>query len=253
MNLAPQKKPALPPTFIRRADEGPFQLVEPGKYVRDLGAAEVYGDEYKALVIRIDPEGGHKENLHRHAEGFSLAYVLKGWLEVEFKEIGVPHLGPGSVIPAFNGPTHRELACGDELELLLLTTPKNMKGDGDEKVVVQRARESDYTSGYRDDFVFRDFGLRELSGDRITARAIKAVPGIRARDQWHIHDVQFQMLYVAEGWIELDFDDVGRIRLEKGATLYPAPRVRHMEVAHSDDMLLIEIATRGDYVTEAVA
>ncbi len=62
------------------------------------------------------------EELHRHDEGFSLAYVLKGWLDVEFEQIGVQHLGLGTVVPAFNGPVHRELTCGDGLELLLLVT-----------------------------------------------------------------------------------------------------------------------------------
>ena len=96
-------------TYVRHANEGAFEPVEPGIFVRDLGIGDLTAGELTAQVVRIEPEGAYVENLHRHDEGFSLAYVLKGWLDVEFEEIGVQHLGPGTVIPAFNGPMHREL------------------------------------------------------------------------------------------------------------------------------------------------
>ena len=89
-------------TFIRHATEGTFQSVAPGIFVRDLGIGDINGGEYAAQVIRLEPEGARVEHLHRHDEGFSLAYVLHGWLDVEFEQIGVHHLEPGAVIPAFN-------------------------------------------------------------------------------------------------------------------------------------------------------
>jgi quercetin dioxygenase-like cupin family protein len=104
-------------TYVRHASEGEFQLATPGTFVRDLGVGDLTGGELTAQVVRIEPEGAYIEELHRHDEGFSLAYVLKGWLDVEFEEIGVQHLGPGTVIPAYNGPRHHELACGDGFEL----------------------------------------------------------------------------------------------------------------------------------------
>jgi len=93
--------------------EGAFQPATPGIFVRDLGVGDLTGGELTAQVVRIEPEGAYVEELHRHDEGFSLAYVLQGWLDVEFEEIGIQHLGLGTVIPAFNGPRHHELACGD--------------------------------------------------------------------------------------------------------------------------------------------
>ena len=74
------------PTFIRHGDEGGFVPVEPGISVRDLGIGEATGGDYTFQIVRIEPEGAYVENLHRHEEGFSLAYVLKGWLDVEFAD-----------------------------------------------------------------------------------------------------------------------------------------------------------------------
>src|SRR5262249_51199661 len=99
-----RRNPLILHTYVRHANEGEFQLATPGTFVRDLGVGDLTGGELTAQVVRIEPEGAYIEELHRHDEGFSLAYVLKGWLDVEFEEIGVQHLGPGTVIPAYNGP-----------------------------------------------------------------------------------------------------------------------------------------------------
>src|SRR5262249_39614869 len=134
----------MPTTHVRHATESKFELVAPGTFVRDLGVGALTNGELTAQVVHLEPEAARVEKLHRHEEGFSLAYVLKGWLDVEFKEIGVHHLGPGTVIPAFNGPMHRELDCGDDFELLLLVTKKSVSGDGRQGIVVQQERDAPY-------------------------------------------------------------------------------------------------------------
>ena len=242
----------MPRTYVTHAKDGTFQQVAPGIFVRDLGIGDITGGEFTAQVIRIEPEGAHVEALHRHEEGFSLAYVLKGWLDVEFEEIGIQHLGPGTVIPAFNGPVHRELDCGDGLELLLLVTRKRMSDDGRQRIIVQQERDAEYKAGLRDYFTYRDFGLKELTGGRMVAHAIKVLPGRHPHGQWHMHDLQFQFVYVADGWVEFEYEDIGRVRLEKGSAVYQPPRIRHAEVAHSDDVLILEVVTLGEFETKTV-
>ncbi|HSD09831.1 MAG TPA: hypothetical protein VLF14_02535 [Candidatus Binatia bacterium] len=235
----------MPRTYVRHANEGEFQPVSPGNFVRDLGIGELTGGELTALVVRIDPEGAYVENLHRHDEGFSLAYVLKGWLDVEFQQIGVQHLGPRTVIPAYNGPMHHELACGDGFELLLLVTRKSMSGDDREHIVVEQERDAEYGPGPTDSFLVRDFGLKEPTGGRMVAHAIKARPGGHPNGQWRTHDDRFRFVYVADGWVELEYEDIGTVRLEKGAMAYQPPMIRRTELAHSDDMVLVEVVTPG--------
>jgi len=242
----------MPRTHVSHASEEAFQQVAPGISVRDLGIGDVTGGEFTAQVIRIEPEGAHVEALHQHEEGFSLAYVLKGWLDVEFEEIGVQHLGPGTVIPAFNGPVHRELDCGGELELLLLVTQKRMRDEDRHRIFVQQERDAEYKPGLRDYFVYRDFGLEELTGGRMVAHAIKVLPGKHPHGQWHTHDLGFQFVYVADGWVEFDYEDIGKVRLEKGSAVYQPPKIRHAEVAHSDDVLILEVVTPGEFETKTV-
>ena len=177
-------------TYVLHGNEGAFQPATPGIFVRDLGVGDLTGGELTAQVVRIEPEGAYVEELHRHDEGFSLAYVLQGWLDVEFEEIGIQHLGLGTVIPAFNGPRHHELACGDGFELLLLVTRKSMTGDDKQRIVVQQERDAPYGAGLRDYFQYRNFGLSGLADGRMVAQAIKVLPGVRPRRQWHVRIAQ---------------------------------------------------------------
>src|SRR5436190_3612503 len=82
-------------TYVRHANEGEFQLATPGTFVRDLGVGDITDGELAAQVVRIEREGAYIEELHRHDDGFSLAYVLKGWLDGIRGDRG-QHLGPGA-------------------------------------------------------------------------------------------------------------------------------------------------------------
>lgn len=229
-------------TLIRHGNEGQFEPVEPGIAIRSLDIGENPGG-YTLQVVRIEPEGAYVELLHRHDEGFSLAYVLKGWLDVEFQEIGVQHLGVGTVVPALNGPTHHELDAGGGFELLLLITQQNLKDDDDEKIVLQREGDVEYRTASSGDLVYRDFGLGELTSGRILARSLKAGPGGAAQGDWGVMDAQFQFVYVAEGWLDAALQDGGTVRLEKGSVAVQVPDVGRRVMAHSDDLVLIEVVT----------
>ena len=237
----------MPRTYVRHASEGKFEPVSPGIFVRDLGIGDITVGELTAQIVHLEPEGAHVEELHRHDEGFSLAYVLKGWLDVEFEEIGVQHLGLGTVIPAFNGPRHHELACGDGFELLLLVTRKSMTGDEKQRIIVQQERDAPYGAGLRDCFQYRDFGLSALTDGRMVAQAIKVPPGGRPRRQWHAPDPRFRFVYVADGWAEFEYEDIGTVRLEKNAMAYQPPMVRYAEVACSNDAVIVEVVTTPDF------
>jgi quercetin dioxygenase-like cupin family protein len=234
-------------TYVRHANEGEFQLATPGTFVRDLGVGDITDGELTAQVVRIEPEGAYVEELHRHDEGFSLAYVLKGWLDVEFEEIGVQHLGPGTVIPAYNGPRHHELACGDGFELLLLVTRKSMSGDDRQRIIVQQERDAPYKAGFRDNFLCRDFGLMPLTGGRMVAHSIKALPGQGPHRRWHAGTPDFRFVYLANGWAEFEYEDIGAVRLEKDSMVYHPPMIPYVEVACSDDVVIVEVVTPPEF------
>src|SRR5262249_46075955 len=144
---------------------------------------------------------------------------------------------------------HRELTCGDGFELLLLVTQKSMSGDDAQRIVVQQERDAGYKAGLGDYFLYRDFGLKELTGGRMVAHAIKVLPGKHPHGQWHTDNLYFQLVYVADGWVQFEYEDIGTVRLEKGSMVYRPPMIRHAEVAHSDDLVIVEVVTPGEFET----
>ncbi|KAI9028798.1 hypothetical protein DFJ74DRAFT_501106 [Hyaloraphidium curvatum] len=236
--LPPQIQPASAAPY-RLPTFNAYELSEPGITVRDLASPD---PSYSLQLVRIEGEGAVKELLHKHDEGFSLAYVLSGWLRVEFQEIGTHDLTTGTVVPAFNGPTHRERAAGDGLELLLLVTPKNLRGSEGEKIVLQFAKDAPYGAGPGFDVEVRDFALDNLTGGRMSARAVRATKAAGSEaGQWLAPRSSFQAVYVAEGWLAVRDGKGGEVRLGKGAAYYPAGDKGEGIAGHSGDLLAVQI------------
>ena len=55
-----------------------------------------------------------------------------------------------------------------------------------------------------------------------------------------------------KGWIEFEYEGQGIVRLEAGSSVYQPPEIRHREIAHSDDVEMLEIVMPGDFGTEEV-
>lgn len=115
--------------------------------------------------------------------------------------------------------------------------------------LVKHADHADFDAGLRAFFAYRDLGIAKASGGRIGAHVIRAVPGEGAKPEWHTHTLDFQMVYVLRGWVEFEYEDIGAVRLEPGASVYQPPGIRHREVAHSDDLELLEITSPAEFET----
>lgn len=111
---------------------------------------------------------------------------------------------------------------------------------------------SDFDMGLRPFFAYRDTGINHATGGAFTAHVIRAVPGKHAQPHWHQHTVGFQMVYILKGWVEFEYEDVGKVRLEAGSTVYQPSGVLHRELAHSDDLELLEIVSPAKFETHAV-
>ena len=103
--------------------------------------------------------------------------------------------------------------------------------------------------GLRAFFEYRDLGIKEATGGRFGAHVIRARPGTEALPQWHSHQLEFQMVYVTRGWIAFEYEGVGQVRLEAGSCVHQPPGIRHRELAHSDDLELIEITLPAEFGT----
>jgi mannose-6-phosphate isomerase-like protein (cupin superfamily) len=119
--------------------------------------------------------------------------------------------------------------------------------------VVTHARDAVFEKGLRAFFAYRDLGIRAATGDQVVAHVIRAADGTAFSGVPHLHDTSFQLVYVLKGWIEFEYEGAGRVRLEAGSCVHQPPRIRHREIAHSDDVEMLEIVMPGDFATEEVA
>lgn len=105
--------------------------------------------------------------------------------------------------------------------------------------------------GLRAFFEYRGLGIAEATGGKFGAHVIRAVPGMESPAEWHVHDLEFQMVYVLKGWVVFEYEDAGEQVLRAGSCVLQPPGIRHREVRHSDDLELIEITSPAEFATAA--
>lgn len=230
------------PTFqFHHVDNGQWTTVAPGISVCDLGLAGHTDGAWSLQLVRLAGEGARVEDMHRHEEGFSLAYVLRGWLDVEFEQLGHTHLAAGAVIPAYNGPMHRERACGGDLELLLLVTQRRVSEGGEQHIVVQQAADAPYVNDDDRGSAVRDFGLEGATGGRLRACALHARTGVAPTAAWQHCAEAFALLYAVAGEVAFEAADGAHAALRAGDLLHVAPGSRYRLASRSDDAHFLEM------------
>ena len=103
--------------------------------------------------------------------------------------------------------------------------------------------------GLRAFFEYRQLGIKEATGGKFGAHVIRAVPGRESEAQWHIHELDFQMVYITKGWVVFEYEGHGEQILREGSCVLQPPGIKHREVRHSDDLELIEIVSPAEFET----
>ena len=115
---------------------------------------------------------------------------------------------------------------------------------------IQHARDGVFThDGMRPYFEYRDLGIHEATFGAAVMHVIKAREGTQATGEWHRHNVTLQIVYVLKGWAIFEYEGHGEHRLEAGTCVHQPSVIRHREIAHSDDLELIEIVLPGSFQT----
>ena len=118
------------------------------------------------------------------------------------------------------------------------------------KFSASHAKDSVFESGgLRSCFEYRDLGIGEATAGRVMAHVIRAKPGAKGGFGWHKHVLDFQMFYVLKGWIRFSYEGVGEVLCEAGSCVHQPSGIRHAEIAHSDDLELIEITLPAKFET----
>jgi quercetin dioxygenase-like cupin family protein len=117
------------------------------------------------------------------------------------------------------------------------------------RTIVSRAGDALWDQGLRGFFAYRDLGVRGATAGAFTAHVIRAVPGEGPKPSWHTHDLGFQFVLVLRGEVTFEYEDIGQVTLRTGDSVVQPPMVRHREVAHSDDLEMLEVTSPAYFAT----
>ena len=84
------------------------------------------------------------------------------------------------------------------------------------KLAISRKSAPNYTGGRRTFFKYRDLGVAEATGGSMRAQVMEGITGMTEPTGWHVHHCQAQFVYIIKGWVDLEFEDGTRTRLEAG-------------------------------------
>ena len=111
---------------------------------------------------------------------------------------------------------------------------------------------SNFTGGLRAFFEYRNLGVDDATQGKYSANVIRAVPGRHTEPSWHIHHLDFQMIYILQGWVTFEYEGQGQVTFRPGSAALQPPGIRHREIEQSDDLELIELTSPAEFKTESV-
>lgn len=94
---------------------------------RDLGVTDATAGKLRAQVTSATQGMGQPTGWHYHVCEHQLVYMLKGWVDLEFEDGQKIRLMPGDSLMIPGGMRHNETGTADELELLEISVPAEMK------------------------------------------------------------------------------------------------------------------------------
>jgi mannose-6-phosphate isomerase-like protein (cupin superfamily) len=107
--------------------------------------------------------------------------------------------------------------------------------------------------GLREYFEYRDLGIKDATAGKAVMHVIRAREGTNATGQWHYHNLQLQIVYVLKGWAIFEYEGHGQHKLVAGTCVHQPPGIRHREIAHSEDLELLEIVLPGEFETVTIS
>ncbi|MEL7444400.1 MAG: cupin domain-containing protein [Pseudomonadota bacterium] len=120
--------------------------------------------------------------------------------------------------------------------------------------VHQEAEGAPWTPGLREIFEYRDLGIKAATGGDYVAHVIRhnGKEQADAVQQWHIHECNFQLVYVLNGWATFEYEDQDERTIRRGDCVLQTPMIRHREIACSQDFEVLEIVSSADFATRIV-
>jgi mannose-6-phosphate isomerase-like protein (cupin superfamily) len=120
------------------------------------------------------------------------------------------------------------------------------------KFLVKKFRPEDFKGdGLRTYAHYRDLGIKDATRGMVVAHAIRFVepcdPKVVSKE--HLHDTEFQMIYVLKGAITSSFEGQGTHTMKAGDCWLQPQRIKHKVLDYSNDCELLEIVMPADFKT----
>jgi len=124
-----------------------------------------------------------------------------------------------------------------------------------QRFTVSHHRDQDFDHGLRAYSAYRDLGIAKATSGMVQAHVIRMTKPFEEGEVStpHLHDVDFQMVYVLKGWFRSEFEGEGVHTFSAGSCWIQPPRIRHTVRGYSDDCELLEIVLPADFKTETLA
>ena len=110
------------------------------------------------------------------------------------------------------------------------------------KVAISRASAPNFVAGRGDFFKYRETGATEGTDGFMRAQVTIGTQGLTEPTGWHYHICDAQFVYMLKGWVELQFEGQGTIRLEAGDSVMIPGNLPHNEIGASDELEILEIS-----------
>lgn len=137
---------------------------------------------------------------------------------------------------------------GTRIELVE-ATPALRVPPGEQQLVITHDRgDADWMTG-RAGMRYRDLIPGRLGG-RFIASQIRIEAGGPVPDSVHFHDIRFQLIYCAAGWVRVAYEDQGQpLVMKPGDCVLQPPGIRHRVLESSAGLEVIEIACPAEHDT----
>ena len=111
---------------------------------------------------------------------------------------------------------------------------------------------SNYVPGRRDFFKYRDLAVTQASNGALRAQVMSSSQGLSRPTGWHYHECDGQFIYVLTGWVDLEFENGDKLRVNQGDSLYIPGGMKHNETATSSELEILEVSIPGEMGTVPV-
>lgn len=246
--------------LIQAFDDTGWTRGRAGMLYRDLVPGRV-GGYLIASHIRIPDGGPVADHVHHHGVRVQFIYCRSGWVRLVYEDQGEPfvmHAGDCVLQPPHI--RHRVLEASAGLEVIELACPaahmtyidhemtlptgchRPGRDYGGQTFVLHRVKDAHWTPRSGSAFEARDTGLREATHGRVDVHVLRLAdadsrgpePRIQRRGS-------FAFLFVLQGALEIELDDLPRTRLGVGGSCIIPAASRLQLDRYSPDLEVLEV------------